>query len=552
MIAQRRGNGAGGPEGDSPPAQEQRHEGHDQWRLPDSTGTSIASELYGSLDEAPAGAQRDGDGGGGCSHPIESAGGPRGHDRADEGGDPGPQGRATSEEDDLRGARCDECDEFLDGEHPVSDEDTVQGCMSASERLSRKLSLGRARQMEQLSCSVVPKIFEGLVSHDRRILLEVACEHNSLLTASVQSAAGRTTAASRCLLQDKCDLATPEGVELVVNRIKMERPRHVWISPPSSAYSPYQSLNQKTPEQQQELREQRKQALRLYQGAAVVVYTCQQLGIHCSWEWSEGCNGWRLPLIQRLLQRGGLQTTIVKGCRVNLRDPNTGQLVKSGWKIATTCARMAEMLNLPCRCDSTYTHAKLSGKHTSLLRRYTPELSKRIASVMMQEMNQHTLAEELRGASNLCEGFGDGLCCRCEDVSTPEHPVQCQACVQGDDPTRETQATEPKVNQVGMTSTLAHGDEASGMNQGEDGEEVSLEEFEAFMSDTETQDVEAQAQQLLQEKDYRQDKCTELLKKLPFKPVRKHRGMLGDSRAVYVLLGGVCFRKSLWPVFPYQ
>ncbi|CAE6972698.1 unnamed protein product [Symbiodinium sp. KB8] len=94
------------------------------------------------------------------------------------------------------------------------------------------------------------------------------------------------------------------------------------------------------------------------------------------------------------------------------------------------------------------------------------------------------------------------------------------ACVQGDDPTRETQATEPKVNQVGMTSTLAHGDEASGMNQGEDGEEVSLEEFEAFMSDTETQDVEAQAQQLLQEKDYRQDKCTELLKKLPFKPVR--------------------------------
>ena len=413
--------------------------------------------------------------------------------------------------------------------------------MSASERLSRQLSLGRARQLEQLSCSVVPKIFEGLVSQDRRILLEVACDNNSLLTATVQSVAGHATAASRCLLEDKCDLSTPEGVELVINRIKLERPRHVWISPPGSAYSPFQSLNQRNPEQQQELREQRKQALRIYQGAAVIVYTCQQLGVHCTWEWSEGCNGWRLPLVQRLIQRGGLQTVVVKGCRVNLRDPSSGQLARSGWKIATTCARLAEVLNMPCRCNSTYQHGRLSGKHTGMLRRYTPEMCRRVASVMAQEMNQHSVAEELRGTSNLGEGFGDGLCCRCEEVSTPENKVRCQACVQGDPTRRTAQATRPQVNQVGVQGLTQHGDEASGTKGRVGEDDVSLEEFEAFMSTEEIQDVEAQAQQLNQTQNFQQDKCTELLRRLPFKPIRKHRGMLGDSRTVYVLLGTYAF-----------
>ena len=105
--------------------------------------------------------------------------------------------------------------------------------MSASERLSRQLSLGQARQFERASQAVVPQIFESLVSTNRAVLLEVACSPQSLLAATVQSLTGRADSASRCAPWNKCDLDTPEGLRLTLRRIELEQPRHVWLSPPS-------------------------------------------------------------------------------------------------------------------------------------------------------------------------------------------------------------------------------------------------------------------------------------------------------------------------------
>ena len=99
--------------------------------------------------------------------------------------------------------------------------------MSASEKLSHQLSLGRARQLEQWGSDVIPQIFENLVVEDRKVLLEVVSSSPSILSATIQSVAGRTEAASQCGKHDKCDLGTSEGVALVVNRIRLEKPRHV-------------------------------------------------------------------------------------------------------------------------------------------------------------------------------------------------------------------------------------------------------------------------------------------------------------------------------------
>ena len=109
-----------------------------------------------------------------------------------------------------------------------------------------------------------------------------------------------------------------------------------------------------------------------------------------------------------MLKRGDFQVVVVKGCRVNLRGEPEGALVRNGWKLATTCFRLAEAMNLPCRCETNYKHGELRHQQPSQRATLTIEFCKKAAKVITQELSTSQVQEELRGQSQLVEGFGEG------------------------------------------------------------------------------------------------------------------------------------------------
>ena len=63
----------------------------------------------------------------------------------------------------------------------------------------------------------------------------------------------------------------------------------------------------------------------------------------------------------------------------------------------TTHKRIAELLDLPCRCPKTVEHAKCEGALTGQTAYYTPEMVKRVVLGMFQEFNHGSLVEEMKG-----------------------------------------------------------------------------------------------------------------------------------------------------------
>ncbi|OLP95369.1 hypothetical protein AK812_SmicGene22510 [Symbiodinium microadriaticum] len=150
--------------------------------------------------------------------------------------------------------------------------------------------------------------------------MEVACEHDSLLSTAVQELRQDPKAASRCALWNACDLRTQPGLQLILDRIRSEKPQHVWMSPPSEAWSPLQNLNKQLPKQRQELEAKRQESLRMYVSCACIIHECVQSGIHVTLELAASSHAWRLPILVDLQKKYGLFSAVTKGCRVGWRD----------------------------------------------------------------------------------------------------------------------------------------------------------------------------------------------------------------------------------------
>ena len=144
---------------------------------------------------------------------------------------------------------------------------------------------------------------------------------------------------------------------------------------------------------------------------------------------SERCEAWRLPLMQRLLNRYGLKVAVTKGCQVNLRDRPQGQFLQKGWKIATTHEQLAEHMNLPCKCPRNYQHARCEGRLTPKSALYTPEYVKRVAKLICRDGTYGTLMNEVQGRSSLLNFFGLGDVCTCHETNIPARQQICGSCV---------------------------------------------------------------------------------------------------------------------------
>lgn len=277
------------------------------------------------------------------------------------------------------------------------------------EQVGKYLTPEAKRFLEHINQDIAANAFENVVHNQEVILVEVACSPESKLSQEVQRSTGRENAAVRCSHWNGCDLGTGDGVKLTISQINRSRPRHVYISPECGPYSPIQNMNQKT-------EEKRRLVLKQYVGASCVYRHCVQQGIHVTWEWSEKCQGWRLPLMQKLQEDFGLFTTVVHGCQVNLRNFQNQRLMRKGWKLMTTHNRVAELMNLPCRCDRNYQHALCEGSLTRQSAYYTVEFVKRFVVAIKHEMDRNQLASEMNGESRLPRHFGEGPSCYCKDV----------------------------------------------------------------------------------------------------------------------------------------
>ena len=301
--------------------------------------------------------------------------------------------------------------------------------LSASEKLSQQLSLGRARKLEEQAWSVVPDLFQSLAAEGRPVLMEVCCSPTSSLSSTIQEMTGDEGSASRCSHWNCGDLSTDKGLRHTLRRLKVENPAHVWLSPPCGPDSPLQNGNCRTPEQKAQLEEKRREAMKIYVACCVLLHVCVQKGIHVTLELAERCQAWRLPLFHNLQNKYSLYSSVTKGCRVGLRSKKDGQLLQKGWRIVTSCKRLADTLNLSCHCSRHYKHGRCEGGTAKDSELYTPEFTRRASKVILQELDHASIVSEIQGQSHLPQQFGEGVRCMCSDVSLPKRSQLCGQCL---------------------------------------------------------------------------------------------------------------------------
>ena len=436
--------------------------------------------------------------------------------------------------------------EEVSGTENESSEGTsgARQCMSASQRLSAQLkgyqrkTLGvlQARQLEEQAWQIVPEIFQALTGHNRVCLMECACEPDSLLAASVQAQQKDPQAATRCSLYNGCDLSTDAGVRLVMRRIDNEKPQHVWISPPCGPFSPLQRTNQRSPAQIEELKTKRQEAIRIYVGATCVMHYAIQRGIHVTLELAERSDAWRLPVLHRIQTQYNLFKAVTKGCAVGLQDPKTQQPLQKGWRIAATHKRLAEALDLPCRCHKGQAHGKCEGVSAAASARYTKDYVRRAARVICQEMSHHETIRECQGSSYLVQGFGDGEFCTCGEVNIPGNPRTCPCCLQEKS---DLLADKGEVEDS-MFSGIG-GDVDLELDVSSTDHEHPDMYSENFFAKENINNVESLAQEFTRQDKYGHQDCQQLLGKLQLPPQRQSHEKMVEEQPQYLVLGAYAY-----------
>ena len=374
--------------------------------------------------------------------------------------------------------------------------------------------------MEHQAWSLVPQLFQDLVSQCRPYVLEITSLPESKLAQRVQERAGRASAAVRCADWNGHDLSTTEGIKHTLEKLEVLRPSHVWIQPPSQPFCNWQNTKSGEETQQHKLSKERQKTTKYLVGCSVIVGVCIQLGIHVSLQMPDQNNAWRLPVMQQMIKKHSLKTCVTKGCRMNKRGKDN-KLSRRGWKVCTTHGRLSEVLHAPCTCAKAYVHTKDEGYAGSLEGSVTSEFIDRVSQLVMQEHNYVGVLSELQGKSGLPESFGGGLHCTCEFQRDRDSRVPCGLCLTGE--------------QVGVTSE-GEGVSEAGDEEGLDveansnlplevGEPEGTEEpHEQPIEETgnsanfcthEIQQAEAKAQDLLRERHFKHEDCEALIELLP-------------------------------------
>ena len=183
------------------------------------------------------------------------------------------------------------------------------------------LSVSESRSLEWKSSRILPECMEALVQARRPVLYEVACGPNSRLNEKMKQMTGREDSCKRFAFWNGFDVGTSVGVRGIIKEIDQGNPQHVWISLECGPFSKMQQINQRNAKQVEDLKQKRETCIRMYIGGLLIFMHCVQRGITVTWEWAETSDAWRLPMVQNVFAKFAPWFCVVKGCRVQLRDP---------------------------------------------------------------------------------------------------------------------------------------------------------------------------------------------------------------------------------------
>ena len=318
------------------------------------------------------------------------------------------------------------------------------GLSGTLEKPRQQLRTSEGRHLNRRVDRMLHEVIDQWVPSDKTILMEVACGPDSLLSSTMQEITGRKHTAQRFALWNQHDLRSSDGVKSVLTSIDRLDPKHVWLAPECGPYSVMQNINQRTEQQIENLELKRRDALKQYVGCAIIFQYCIQKGIHVTWELSQTCQAWRLPLLQKLVAKYEPHFAVIRGCQVNLRD-DKGRFIKKGWRIMSTHTLMADRMNLPCNCDHRTPHVACEGSLTRKTAYYTKEFAKRVCEAILHDTTRQQLHDEFQGLSKHHGMFGSGTVCVCEDGRQHGSNVQCGLC------------TEETMGRVHKRQTLGEG-----------------------------------------------------------------------------------------------
>ena len=227
------------------------------------------------------------------------------------------------------------------------------------------------------------KQYQELRDPDRVFLMELACSQDSLLSAEAER---KGLKAIRCSHWNGHDLSSQEGVRRVLEKIRIEKPEHLWIATECTAFSPMQNLNQRSPQQVQALQQKRKEHRKHHTAAVMIAEYAFCLGCTVHWEWPRRCRAWKWPHIERWRQLGKTSTAIISCCQVNVRNKETGRLLGKEWRVESTSSTFAQRIHLPCPgLECSKNHGVCEGREVTKTAFYSPEFARRIIYHMMRD-----------------------------------------------------------------------------------------------------------------------------------------------------------------------
>ena len=193
---------------------------------------------------------------------------------------------------------------------------------------------------------------------------------------------GDSNSVQRLSFWNGFDLTKNEGVRAVMSKIDSCKPMHVWLSLECGPFSQMQNVNQRTPQQVEELKRKRENCMRQYVGGLLIYTYCAQLGIPCTWEWSETCKRMEIAYGAASFSiRFNLDLWLRRVVVFNLGDPKSKKLMAKGWKLATTHELLADRMDMPCTKD--HEHALCQGQLTRLSAYYTEEFGRRVCRAIL-------------------------------------------------------------------------------------------------------------------------------------------------------------------------
>ena len=174
--------------------------------------------------------------------------------------------------------------------------------------------------------------FQQTARWGRADLAEVCCTSDSVLSEAVLEKGGRVLRYSHW---NGFDLSTKRGLHACLQSLRTERPRYTWFSPPCTAGSKLNYLNDSrhadSPEYQVRRKDRATRNLRIWKNVA----TIYEAALHENFtipliEQPKDNLSWKGPF-QKLLKDSFATET--HGCAWGMRDPDSGLLIRKAWRI---------------------------------------------------------------------------------------------------------------------------------------------------------------------------------------------------------------------------